>query len=286
MMRLLTWVWACVLIGASLLVADLAARPALVTALLVSSVPMLVFILASTNPSGWTVAGTAACFFAAIAGLRSRSTTPPMGRRSDRSAGRAHRSLGAAGQRPVGWRGDGHGDAGPRPGAPRRDPKAPVPATIGATLRALPPPLHVVDGHLPRADSALGSAPDRPVPDVVFSNLSEVPYLWTGSLGTSALGWFDTPMPALVPAAMVGVWAAAGAIGLGHPEPDEPAGAGASSPVCHRDPALPAGRRRQRRRGRRPARATCCRSCRCSSPSALLRRIGSPPCDSLARNSP
>ncbi|WP_291380471.1 DUF2142 domain-containing protein [Demequina sp.] len=46
-------------------------------------------------------------------------------------------------------------------------------------------------------------------------NLLMLPYLWTGVWGTWALGWFDTPMPAVVPWAAVAAFVVVGFAGLG-----------------------------------------------------------------------
>ncbi len=46
-------------------------------------------------------------------------------------------------------------------------------------------------------------------------NLLMLPYLWTGVWGTWALGWFDTPLPAIVPWAAVAAFVVVGFAGLG-----------------------------------------------------------------------
>ena len=62
-MRLWSWVLCCGLIAAGLLVAEHRTRRAFVISLVVTVVPLGLFVFASTNPSGLTVAGTfaAAC---------------------------------------------------------------------------------------------------------------------------------------------------------------------------------------------------------------------------------
>ncbi|MBK0417689.1 DUF2142 domain-containing protein [Leucobacter sp. CSA1] len=42
----------------------------------------------------------------------------------------------------------------------------------------------------------------------MFQNLRELPWLWSGNLGTWGLGWFDTMMPPLVWTAMLGMFCA------------------------------------------------------------------------------
>jgi hypothetical protein len=49
---------------------------------------------------------------------------------------------------------------------------------------------------------------------LLFSNILNAPSLWAGVFGYWSLGWFDTPLPAVVAFGGVGVFAAAGFTGL------------------------------------------------------------------------
>lgn len=51
---------------------------------------------------------------------------------------------------------------------------------------------------------------------LALSNLLDVPSLWAGALGFWSLGWFDTPLPAVVAFAGVGVYVAVAFSGLAH----------------------------------------------------------------------
>src|SRR5690606_8848552 len=50
---------------------------------------------------------------------------------------------------------------------------------------------------------------------LLFYNLLNIPFLWSGVLGTWGLGWLDTSMPWVVPLAAIGVFVAVGFAGLG-----------------------------------------------------------------------
>src|SRR5829696_2920439 len=72
-MRMTSWVLCCGLIGASLAVAERRTRRAFLLALVVSAVPLGLFVFASTNPSGLAVAGTFASTCALATFLTSTS---------------------------------------------------------------------------------------------------------------------------------------------------------------------------------------------------------------------
>ncbi|MGI9029547.1 MAG: DUF2142 domain-containing protein [Ilumatobacteraceae bacterium] len=216
-MRLLAWCVCCAVIGASVFAADRALRPALITAVLVTSVPLMVFISASTNPSSWAVAGSTAFFFAALAGLRapSRGTTfmaagiagtAALIALISRPDGGLWLSIGAVAALSIHYRRarefDGRG-------------LALVTAAFAAGAFLV---LFTSSSSIAQRGLNIEGLPSRPFFEVLFYNLSEVPTLWIGSLGTWALGWLDTPMPALVPTAMIGVYAGAVTIGIAQPD--------------------------------------------------------------------
>jgi hypothetical protein len=51
---------------------------------------------------------------------------------------------------------------------------------------------------------------------LLLTNIVNVPSLWAGSLGFWSLGWFDTPLPAVVAFGGVGAWVAVAFSGLAH----------------------------------------------------------------------
>ena len=68
------------------------------------------------------------------------------------------------------------------------------------------------------ASEGLSFAPNpRPFRQVIFKNLTELPTLWTGSLGTFPLGWSDTVMPSIVSVGMVGAFVTVIVIALRRP---------------------------------------------------------------------
>ena len=61
----------------------------------------------------------------------------------------------------------------------------------------------------------MGIDSGAPLGATVFDNLLQLPSLLTGSLGTSYIGWFDTPVPSLTSTLMIGAVAVLGFVGLG-----------------------------------------------------------------------
>ncbi|MGI9054012.1 MAG: DUF2142 domain-containing protein [Ilumatobacteraceae bacterium] len=212
-MRLLSWVLCCGLIGASLAVAERRTRQAFLIALVVSAVPLGLFIFASTNPSGLAVAGTFtfACALTTFLTSTSRRRTVAGGVLAVVGASAALISRSDAGI----W----------------------ISVAAAATVlltgiwrwpwqaRLVLPAAVVVAGAIAVmaltadfASEGLSFAPNpRPFRQVVFKNLTELPTLWTGSLGTFPLGWSDTAMPSIVSVGMVGAYVAVLAIGLRRP---------------------------------------------------------------------
>jgi hypothetical protein len=188
-------------------------RPTLLIALVVCMVPLGMFLVPSNNPSGWAIL-SAATFWIALLGFFE-------------SSGKRRIALGAV---------------------------AAVTAVIGAGARA-DSALYVLLAIavvfvmkfrwnrrflllslVPIAIAAIaillflsaqqvtaasgGLEPNLERPDysrytLIVQNLLEMPGLWTGVFGTWNLGWLDTPLPAIVSVATIGVFCATVIQGLG-----------------------------------------------------------------------
>ncbi len=212
-MRMTSWVTCCGLILASLAVAERRIRQAFLLSLVVSSVPLGVFVFASTNPSGLAVAGTFASTCALATYLTSTSRRRTVGSgvivvvgavaaliaRSDAGIWLCVAALAAVLATGT-WR-------------RWKQPRLLLPAALVA-VSATAVLLLTRDF----ASEGLSFAPDpRPFRQVIFKNLTELPTLWTGSLGTFPLGWSDTVMPSIVSMGMVGAYLAVVVIALRRP---------------------------------------------------------------------
>jgi hypothetical protein len=215
-MRLTSWVLCCGLIGASLAVAERRTRQAFLIAVVVSAVPLGVFVFASTNPSGLTVAGTFAfaCALTTFLTSSSRRRTVTSGVLAAAGASAALISRSDAGI----WLGVAAVAIVLLTGTWKRlwQPRMVLPAVVvGASAIAV--------ALLTRdfASEGLSFAPNpRPFRQVIFKNLTELPTLWTGSLGTYPLGWSDTVMPSIVSVGMVGAYLSVVIIALRRPSAD------------------------------------------------------------------
>ena len=191
-----------VVIGLSallLLLVPIGMRPAAGVPLLVSSVPLGLSILGSTNPSAWGIAGPAALWLALHAAYASE------GRRRQALCGVA--VVAAV----VG--------AGARADACLFSAMAVVLAMIlnwGRLRSQLLPTVTAVvvlvfstvlflrTAQAVAVTSGLDSAQvEGPASgmsnlELTLANLGQLPTLWTGFLGTTPIGWLDTPMPAVV----------------------------------------------------------------------------------------
>ena len=201
-MRMVAWT-----ISASLLVAAAAVsapdlRRAFAFGVLATCVPMGVFLFASNNPSGPTVAGTAAYWCATTAFLQGGVSRR---RRSAQGAVAVAAAITALGSRY---------DAGLWIMA----------ASIGAVLatgtwyrmpwrRLLVPAVASVagfafalsSGRVGQALRGIGPGSQEALGTTVFQNLLALPSLLTGPLGTAYLGWHDTPVPSLTSTLTIGV---------------------------------------------------------------------------------
>jgi hypothetical protein len=173
--------------------------------ILISAIPLGIFLIASTNPSGWAFFGTLMVFTSFLAFLNSKSTRDKLV-----LGGISGVSLVLA--------------AGSRPDAAIYAVIAIGIATllqfsdkifsfantvVMATLVLVAGLFYLSVG---TGSDIIGGAlalsnQDEPAPSI-FVNLASLPNLWIGVFGTSGLGWLDTEMPAIV-------WAVALSIFIG-----------------------------------------------------------------------
>lgn len=184
-------------------------RPALVISVLATSVPLGVFVYASTNPSAW------AMLSAAIVWVCLYGATQTTGRRRTILAALA--VFGAV----IG--------AGARADAAvyacfavvlalvlgaRWNRRAVMPGAVGAAIIVVSAAFYLGAGQGGAVVTGMteGNAPLSM--GQLFSNLVEIPSLWTGALGGWNLGWLDTRMPAAVPVLVTAVFTGALFIGI------------------------------------------------------------------------
>lgn len=206
LMRMASWICGIGLIALAAFVAPPRLRRAYLAGVVATCVPLGMFVLASTNPSGLAFASVPAAWCAAMAYFD--ATTPS--RRAATASVTGLAVLAALITRV---------DAGVYVAAcaavvltlnpiSRRTAQA-ILASVLIVVAAI-----TVSGHLNRVLTGFGEPFDRPLGDVLWSNLLNLPLLWTGSLGTSKLGWLDTQMPGTVSMVMVAVVVALLALGI------------------------------------------------------------------------
>lgn len=201
-MRIVSALIGVLLVGAVTLVARPVVGRALTTGLLVSVVPTGAFLIASVNPSGWAVIGVPTLAVATYAFLRTRGArrgllaglaalalTMAAGSRAD-AAAYSVVALAAAVVLAFPW------------------PKPRLALLYPAALAGVAGWVFLSAGQSAAVDGTQGVPPIRTLSGLLDITLN-VPSLWLGNFGTWGLGWFDTPMPALVPAL---AWAAFGAV--------------------------------------------------------------------------
>ncbi len=201
LIRATSWTVSIGLIAAAANVARGSLRSAYILAVLATSVPLGLFLFASTNPSGPAISGVGAFWCAATAFVTADSA------RDGFRAG----IVGVAG---IVWAVGARADAaiyvllagacaivlsrGWELSRRRRSVLVGLAALFGFSTVLLST----------QAGNAGGlrlEAADRSAADVLWFNVTNLPGLWTGSLGTWGLGWVDTTMPNVVPAGMVAV---------------------------------------------------------------------------------
>jgi len=184
-------------------------RPALVVSALACSVPLGLFLFASTNPSSWAIAAAATvwvCLYGttktsgrrqwALGGLAVLATLMGAGARADAAVFAVFAVFIAA-----------------LLGLRRRGPFL-VPG-ISAGLVVLVSALFFLSAGQSGAIST-GLPTDNPPLTLGqhVSNLLGIPVLWFGAFGSSGLGWLDTIPPAVVSTLAFGVFAAAIFVGI------------------------------------------------------------------------
>jgi hypothetical protein len=199
-MRLVAWSVAVSIIVAAAVVAESWLRGAYVMAVFATSVPLGLFLFASNNPSGWAIAGIGAFWCAACAFL---TTTCQSRIRWSAAVGVLAAALALVS---------------------RADAGLYIVITIGSTLlftrgwqrerlnrsiAVLVVAMIAAAVFVSRNQAAVATAglsnitQERPFVTTLWHNLLNLPSLWSGSLGTSGLGWVDTGMPAVVGVGMV-----------------------------------------------------------------------------------
>ncbi|MGN7859968.1 DUF2142 domain-containing protein [Microbacterium sp. 22303] len=193
-MRILNSVFAVGLLTGVFFALPRRLRPALLISVLVTSVPLGLFLFASTNPSSWAILSAATVWICLYGSMIAESP-----RRSWTLA--ALTVFGAF----IG--------AGARADAAifavfgviialmlglRRRP-IPVPALVGAVVSiGLSVAFYLSASQSSAVTGGLsGDAPPLTLAEHT-TNFLGVPSLWAGALGTSGLGWLDTPMPPAV----------------------------------------------------------------------------------------
>ncbi len=205
-MRLAAWMLSIGLIAAAVLVAEGSLRRAFTLAAVLGSVPLGVFLFASNNPSGMTIAGV---FGFACGALAAFDLEPGRRRRAalgiatvgvvfalmSRRDGAVWIAASSVVVCALSWR------------RLRANPRLLVlpAAAVLVSLIAVG-----ASGAVDVAREGLEPAElDRPTSELAFENIVGLPLLWTGPAGTWGLGWGEIAMPPLVSATMVGVVGAA-----------------------------------------------------------------------------
>jgi hypothetical protein len=184
-------------------------RPALVISAVAASVPLGLFIVASTNPSSWAYISAATVWISlyaafstegrrqwTLAGLAAAGALVGAGARADAAA---YAVLGVILACVLGL---------------RRGVRLLAPAVSATVIVLLSAGLYLGAGQSRSAVSGLPT--DNPPLSLAdhIGNFVGVPGLWTGALGGWPLGWIDTDMPAIVMTFCSAVFAGAVFIGL------------------------------------------------------------------------
>ncbi len=187
-------------------------RQTMVWSWLVTVIPLGLFIIASNNPSGWTVTGVGTAFMAALGWFEARDWRRwPLGVIYSigvlmAAGSRADGALYAIGAAAV---------AGILTWRRRREwlRRLWLPFVGSAFALALYRTAAIADNAARGSGSGGKGGGGAPTADpdggagIALYNLLQLPDLWTGVWGTWGLGWLDTPVPAVVPWSMVTVFA-------------------------------------------------------------------------------
>lgn len=184
-------------------------RPALFVSVAVTSVPVGVFVLASTNPSSWAVLSGATVWISLYAATQTAGrrrlalitiaifgTLIGAGARADAAV---YAVFGAVIAMILGAR-------------LRKDHLLPIAAAVVITIISVALYLSAWQGSAVVNGMVEGNPPLSG--GQILSNALEIPSLWTGALGGWALGWIDTDLPAVVEVLAAAVFAGALFVGL------------------------------------------------------------------------
>ncbi len=189
-------------------------RPALLISVLTTAVPLGLFLFASTNPSSWAML-SAATVWTSLYGA-----TRVTGRR--RWVLCALAVLGAVlggGARADAAIYAAYGVALALVLGVRSVRRQIAPIATGVAICVISAAFYLSARQGGAAFGGLDPAANALTLAQHVSNLLEVPSLWTGALGQSSLGWFDTRMPAAVWVITTAVFAGALFVGIRRPTP-------------------------------------------------------------------
>jgi hypothetical protein len=179
----------------------------------VTAVPLGAFIVPSTNPSSWAYLSGGTVWLALYGSTRSAGA-----RRYVLAGIAVLAALVGAGAR---------ADAGAYAClavvvvavlALRRSRELLVPAVAGLLVSVIGAVFYLATAQGGAASGGLADGPDVPPLGAwdTLRTVLDVPDLWQGAVGGWGLGWFDVPLPAVVPVLCWAVVAAACFLGLGH----------------------------------------------------------------------
>lgn len=194
-MRVVNSAFAVALITATFFLLPRRLRPALLVSVLATSVPLGLFLYASTNPSSWALLSAAVVWVS----LYGAFLTDTRGRRIALTALGVFGALIGAGARAdsaiyavfgagiavlLGW---------------RRGRSALLPTAGAVAILALSAILYLTSGQSGAAVTGIAAGAEPLTRAQQISNFLNIPLLWAGALGNWGLGWLDTLMPG-------GVW--------------------------------------------------------------------------------
>lgn len=187
-------------------------RPALLVSVLATSVPLGVFIYASTNPSSWAMLSAATVWSSLYGATRTSGR-----RRWVLSALALFGAVIGAGARADAAIFAVYGVAVALLLGVRSVRSQLVPIVTGILICIVSAAFYLSARQGGAAFGGLDPAANALTLPQHVANLLDIPSLWTGALGQSNLGWFDTRMPAAVWVLTTAVFAGALFIGIRRP---------------------------------------------------------------------
>ncbi|KDA06688.1 hypothetical protein DC31_09570 [Microbacterium sp. CH12i] len=208
--RLVNSLFTTLVLSATFFLLPRALRSAYVIAAVITAVPLGLFVYGSTNPSSWAMLSASTvwvCIYAtfktagwrrnALAAFAVFGAVLGSGARADAAA---YAVLGAALGLFLGMR-----------GAKR----ALFPGVVFIVITAIAAAFYLTAGQGSAVVGGLDSSNSRLPLSGHLSNFLNIPDLWRGALGGWPLGWFDTPLPALVSFVGVVTFGAVLVVGFG-----------------------------------------------------------------------